>query len=125
MIGLHNGPLQNGELAVLCEAGLCTVLDLSAPDSMVLWQLETIRNLHTYEMREESGMTVSELAKITRQQLHDISQPLSAVQGRLQLMMVKTTPDDPNYETYKLLVELIQRMGHQIGELHQTHRTHS
>jgi hypothetical protein len=62
------------------------------------------------------------LARATRPLLHNLCQPLSALQGRLQLLHAKCPADDPLKPTYESLVGLaleVSKILRQIQDLHR------
>jgi hypothetical protein len=113
------------EMANLAQAGLVDIITADDPEPFFLWRLDLLRQLDDLRQYEKSRMDVGELAKQTRIHLHDMSQPLSAVQGRLQLMAAKCPPGDPNAKMYEDLVRLAFDITHQVMEIQQLHRQFS
>ncbi|HOE96690.1 MAG TPA: hypothetical protein PLS90_01185 [Candidatus Sumerlaeota bacterium] len=125
LIGLSDQPLAAADRAELCAAGLCDFLAAEDPPAIVLWRLEILSLLADLDQFAKARMDVGELAKKTRERLHDMSQPLTAVQGRLQLLAAKATPEDPNAEYYREMVRLMAAATRQIAEMQQLHRAFS
>lgn len=95
------------------------------PERFIRWQIEMLAQLHALAAFEQARMDVSVLASQTRQKLHDLSQPLSAIQGRLQLMAAKADRDDPNSQCLHELVRLTFSVSHQVMEIQRIHRSYS
>jgi len=70
-------------------------------------------------------MTVQRLANETRKKVHDLSQPLAALQGRLQILQSKTPAEDPQKEKIDLMVKLTFEIGRHLRELQEFHRQYS
>lgn len=113
------------DLTRLAEVGIVDLVTAEDPEPFILWRLELLHQLHELERFEKSRMDVGELARRTRIILHDMSQPLSAVQGRLQLIAAKCPAGDPNHQTYHDLVRLAFDVTHQLMEIQQLHRQFS
>lgn len=112
-------------MAQLAEAGVADLVTADDPEAFILWRLELLRRLGELARFEQSRMDVAELARKTRTILHDLSQPLSAVQGRLQLMAAKCPASDPNAQVYNELVRLAFDVTHQLMQIQQLHRQFS
>ena len=95
VLGLCATPLSEGQRDALAAAGLVGLLAKDDPEQFICWRLELLATLSDLRHFEQSRMDVSTLATDTRTHLHDLSQPLSAVQGRLQLLAAKHPSDDP------------------------------
>lgn len=113
------------EMTCLAEAGIVDLIAAEDPEPFILWRLDLLHQLHELARFEKNRMDVNELARRTRVILHDMSQPLSAVQGRLQLIAAKCPADDPNSQTYHDLVRLAFDVTHQLMEIQQLHRQFS
>lgn len=122
IIGLHHQPLEESDRLELASSGLNDLVAHSDPDCFILWKLETLINLIELRHFQKTRLDVASLANQTREQLHDLSQPLSAIQGRLQLLAAKCPADDPNAECLKDLVRLIFEVSKQVMEIHHLHR---
>jgi signal transduction histidine kinase len=109
----------------LIAAGLDGAMNAEDPDRFLLWSIETLAHLSELSRFEQSRVDVKELALQTRQKLHDLSQPLSAIQGRLQLMAAKADPGDANTPALHEMVRLILEVSKQVMELQRLHRTYS
>lgn len=122
MIGLHRDPLEESDRIKVAAAGLDDLFAHSDPERFILWKLDTLINLLELRQFQQTRLDVASLAVQTREQLHDLSQPLSAIQGRLQLLAAKCPSDDPNAECLKDLVRLIFEVSKQVTEIHHLHR---
>lgn len=109
----------------LLEAGLDGLILESDPERLLLWQLDLLVNLRELSRFEQSKMDVNELSRQTRVKLHDLSQPLSAVQGRLQLLAAKVQDDNPDAKAIRDLVRLIFEVSGQLMEIQRIHRSYS
>lgn len=69
------------EMTRLAEAGVVDLIAADDPEPFILWRLDLLHHLHELARFEKSRIDVNELARRTRVILHDMSQPLSAVQG--------------------------------------------
>lgn len=125
VIGVSYGPLPEEEVQSLAMAGMVDIVLENDPDPFILWHLETLTALADLRHFEQARMDASELANQTRMHLHELSQPLSAVQGRLQLLAARCPSGDPNEKTYQDLVRLIFEVTHQVMEIQQLHRQFS
>lgn len=123
LIGLTRGEqVLNGQRTRLAQAGLNHLVAVDEPPAFICWHLDLLLQLQRLSSFETSRMDVGELARTTREQLHDLSQPLSAIQGRLQLMASQAAEDDPNARTYNDMVELVLQVTRKVGEMQKTHR---
>jgi signal transduction histidine kinase len=111
-------PEQRAELSACMDA----LVHESDPERALLWPIEMLKLIGELSQFEQSRLDVNQLAQQTRQMLHDLSQPLSALQGRLQLMAAKAAEDDPNAECLRDLVRLIFEVSRQVMELQRVHR---
>jgi signal transduction histidine kinase len=106
----------------LAEAGIDGLLGANDPTRFLLYQLDLLRRLAELKRFEGSQSGVQDLAKRTRETLHDLSQPLSAVQGRLQLMAAKCSNDDPNQQYYADLVRQVFEITNHVVKIQQIQR---
>jgi hypothetical protein len=125
IIGLNKEPLSDEDRERLAQAGLSDLVAVNDSPSFLLWRLKLLAALDDLRRFEQSRIDVTQLAHETRDQLHNLSQPLSALQGRLQLLMAKCAKDDPHAETFKMLVELIFAVSGAVIEIQQLHRQYS
>lgn len=125
VVGVTRGSLPEEEVRALATAGMVDIMLQGDPDHFILWRLEILTALDDLRRFEQARMDVSELANKTRLHLHELSQPLSAVQGRLQLLAARCPTGDPNEKTYQDLVRLIFEVTHQVMEIQQLHRQFS
>jgi signal transduction histidine kinase len=125
LIGLAQIDLTPGQRAELAQAGLQNIVSMEDPSRFLLYQLELLAALNELRAFEQSRLDVNKLAHSTRERLHELSQPLSAIQGRLQLLAARCPTDDPNAQTFKDMVRLVFDISHQVMEIHQIHRKFS
>jgi signal transduction histidine kinase len=109
----------------LVHAPFDALIHESDPARFLEWPIETLQRLHELSHFEQSRMDVGQLADQTRKKLHDLSQPLSAVQGRLQLMAAKVNGAAPTAECLQELVRLIFDVSNHLMEIQRMHRTYS
>lgn len=122
LVGVFDGVPTEEERATLAGAGLDDLILKSEPERFISGRLELMTLLSGLRKFEQARMDVAQLASTTRRHLHDLSQPLSAVQGRLQLLSARCAEDDPNSQTFKDLVRLIFDVTRQVMEIQQVHR---
>ena len=125
LVGLLYSDLSAEERDRLAHAGLDHAISRLDPERFLLQLLELLIDLTELRQFEQSRMDVNTLALRTRECLHDLSQPLSAVQGRLQLLASRCPESDPNCKCLNDLVQLIMQVSQQVGEIHQIHRKFS
>jgi signal transduction histidine kinase len=125
LVGLLYGEPSAEERGRLAKAGLDHAISRLDPERFLLHHLTTLIDLTELRQFEQARMDVNALALRTRECLHDLSQPLSAVQGRLQLLASRCPQDDPNCKCLNDLVQLIMQVSQQVGEIHQIHRKFS
>ncbi len=125
LIGLTSESLSPESQSTLAEAGLNSLFDPVAPGEFLIYQLRLNQTLLQLKALEESGMEIQTLCKETRKLLHDLSQPLAALQGRLQILELQSKPDDPLRETYHAMVGLSGQITDHLRQLHELHRKFS
>lgn len=125
IIALFDGVDALPHAAELAEAGLTGFHLRGMPESLLLHHLAGGRSMQSLRALESSGMSVERLAGETRQKIHDLSQPLAALQGRLQILQSRTPPDDPQKDKIDLMVKLTMEIGLQLRELQELHRKFS
>jgi nitrogen-specific signal transduction histidine kinase len=91
----------------------------------LLEPLLTRRTLLELQTLSSDGATARNLAGETRRLLHDLSQPLSALQGRAQMLDMKCSPDDPNRKSIQDLAEQSRRAVKLLAELQELQRKYS
>jgi len=125
ILGVAQAPFSDEERRRLALAGMVDMILRGDPEQFIRWRLETLTALSELRRFEQAHASVADLASRTRSQLHDLSQPLSAVQGRLQLLAARCPSSDPNSQTFQDLVRLIFDVTHQVMEIQQIHRQFS
>jgi signal transduction histidine kinase len=125
LVGIAQGLLPDDEVKALAEAGMVDIISRGVPDHFIFWHLEILAALENLSGFAQARMDVVELASQTRMLLHELSQPLSAVQGRLQLLAARCPKGDPNEQTYQDLVRQILSVTQQVIAMQQLHRQFS
>jgi signal transduction histidine kinase len=125
LLGLYAGELTAARRAALANCGVDDLICREDPERFLVWHVEMLLLLNELRRFEQTRLDVTALAKSTRDQLHDLSQPLSAVQGRLQLMAARCAEGDPNQQTFQDLVRLILDVSRHVMEIQQLHRKYS
>lgn len=125
IIAMFAGLEAFGQVTPLAEAGITGFYLRGMPEALLLHFLHSSMAMQSLAAMEETGMTVGKLANETRQKIHDISQPLAALQGRLQILQSKTPADNPQKDKIDLMVKLTFEIGTQLRDLQELHRNHS
>ena len=125
VLGIHRGGLTKEVRVRLRTVGINTLLHEEDPGECASWMLQTLIALQELRRFEQSKMDVSQLAAATREKLHDISQPLSAIQGRLQLMAAKEPNGSPYHEHYRDMLQQMTRITTLMVEIQQINRANS
>lgn len=113
------------QVTVLAEAGISGFYLRGMPEGLLLQYLHAGLAIQSLKTIDASGMTVKKLANETRQKIHDLSQPLAALQGRLQILQGKTSADDPQKDKIDLMVKLTFEIGTHLRDLQEFHRQYS
>lgn len=125
ILALGAKPLTNTERRRLAQAGVHQCACRTDPPDFLGSYLHLLTQLWELRKFEQARMNVGALAERTRVHLHDLSQPLAALQGRLQLLAAKCDEGDPNSTHYQELVQLTFQVSEQIMEIHELHRQYS
>jgi signal transduction histidine kinase len=125
LIGLLRFEPDSERRQALARTPFDALIRESDPARFLEWQIETLQRLHELNHFEQSRMDVNQLAQQTRKKLHDLSQPLSAVQGRLQLLAAKADGAAPNAECLQELVRLTFDVTNHLMEIQRIHRVYS
>lgn len=125
LIGVQRGELSDSERAMLAENGLEGLVSARDPDCFVIELIELLKRLEELSQFEQTRIDVGQLAKNTREQLHELTQPLSAIQGRLQLLAAMCPPTDPNSKNLNELVQLSFKVSNFLSQMQQFHRKYS
>lgn len=109
------------EFEALVGLGFSNVFSRESPARFLAHQLETSRDLQKLRKFEQTGLDVNDLSGQTRKLLHDMSQPLSALQGQLQILQMRCgDKESAEYQKLSGLVELcmeVSRMLYATQEL--------
>lgn len=125
LIAIFTGMEAFAHAAELADAGLTGIYLRGTPETLLLHYLGAGQALRSLRTLQDSGMTVGQLANETRQKIHDLSQPLAALQGRLQILQTRTAADNPQKEKIDLMVKLTLEVGTHLRELQEFHRQYS
>lgn len=125
LVGLHEGELTTPERDQLAQAGLSGLASAADPERFITWQIDTLAALADLRRFEQARTDVGELAHRTRERMHDLNQPIAAIQGRLQLMAARAPDGDANARTFRDLLEQVDRITRIVDEIQQLHRDHS
>ena len=109
----------------LAQAGLTALVDPKSPPEFLMHQLRAQRSLLDLKVLEESGMDLKSLAREARKILHDLSQPLTALQGQLQILEIKSDDGDPMKSTLRDMTGLAMQITDYLRQLHELHRKYS
>ncbi len=110
------------QITELAEAGLTGFYLRGMPETMLLHYLNSGEAAKALNDLGQADMSVQKLATETRKKIHDLSQPLAALQGRLQILQSKTDQDDPQKDKIELMVKLIFEISGHLRELQEFHR---
>lgn len=125
VIGVLPDEASNGDLAALAEAGFHHFVTPDTPPVFLAYLLKTCQALQDLKSFEQTGMDARSLATESRKLLHDLSQPLAVLQGRLQLMASKTDDSDPRKETFKTMMQMLGETTRYLRELQELQRKYS
>ncbi len=110
------------QIAELADAGITGFYLRGMPETMLLHYLNSGETVKALNNLGQADMSVQKLATETRKKIHDLSQPLAALQGRLQILQSKTDQDDPQKDKIDLMVKLIFEISGHLRELQEFHR---
>jgi signal transduction histidine kinase len=122
LIGLTANPPEPDEAERWTQAGMLASITPRTPRDLVFNLLGACAAVDRLRRFQAEGADSSGLARATRPLLHNLCQPLSALQGRLQLLHAKCPADDPLKPTYESLVGLaleVSKILRQIQDLHR------
>lgn len=125
LIGVQHGELSDSERASLAENGIDGLVSIRDPECFVIDTIELLKRLAELSEFEQTRMDVGQLATKTREQLHELTQPLSAIQGRLQLLAAMCPPTDPNSKNLNELVQLSFKVSNFLSQMQQFNRKFS
>ncbi len=122
LIGLAVEPTPPALALRLASAGLTSLLSIGAPLPFGLAPIRCYAALAGLKRLEAAGAESRLLAVQTRKLLHELSQPLSALQGRLQLMHAKLDAAEPLRGRVGELADLALETSKLLRELQELHR---
>jgi signal transduction histidine kinase len=122
IIALFAGMEGLEHVADLTEAGISGVHLRGLPERFLVEPLKASRSLMELEGFRSTGMDVRTLANETRRLIHELSQPLAALQGRLQIMALKMPEGDPMREPIELMVKLVLEVSARLRDLQELQR---
>jgi len=117
LIGLSAVQLSAQDQKILAWAGLNVLMLPGMPDEFLIYQLMVQEQLRESRMSHKFGEQRKGLAMEIRHQIHEISQPLTALQGRLDVQEVRTPDGDPMKSLYTELVDLVVQVTDKFVEL--------
>lgn len=110
------------QVTELAEAGITGFYLRGMPENMLLHYLKSGESTPSRLHPDEAEMTVEKLATETRKKIHDLSQPLAALQGRLQILQSKISKEDAQKDKIDLMVKLSFEISGHLRELQEFHR---
>ncbi|MBI3735878.1 hypothetical protein HY256_05125 [Candidatus Sumerlaeota bacterium] len=122
LIGLASGQASEADSRMYAEAGLGFVFDPQAAPEFLVYILKLKQMVEETRAAAASGITVQSLAAETRKKLHDLSQPLAALQGKLQVLGLKAAEDDPLRKPLNDMAQLAMQVTDHLRQLHDLHR---
>lgn len=125
LIGIDEQGLPPETLVALAEAGLAGCHQPESPTAFLVAHLECSGLAQSLKVYKDTGMNAEELAMKTRKHLHDFSQPLAALSGRLQIALSKCDDDDPMKPKLAQMVHLIMDSTKYLQEIQQLQREYS
>ena len=125
IFGLSAKTLRPKSQRQLAEAGMTSLINSNAPPEFLMHQLRAQRELLSVKLLEENGMDLNSLSQEARKILHDLSQPLAALQGRLQILEIKSLEGDPLKGALKDMTGLAMQVTDHLRQLHELHRKYS
>lgn len=114
----------------LVGCGMELFIHVGSPPEILLAQLALHRRARGRNGAADTGpgsngpaeVIDAELATRSRKLLHDLSQPLAAIQGRLEILGIKAPEDDPMKPVYARLVGMCVQAGEAVQSLREIHR---
>lgn len=125
LIGLSPRGAPADEQEKFAEAGFACVLSDDAPNTFLLNQFQTAQKLQNLHQLEETGMSIQTMASEARHLLHELSQPLATIQGRLQLLAMQATDNEVFKKHCDDLVGVTMAANTRLAELQQLIRKYS
>ena len=125
LLGIASGSISEDDLTKWAQDGLTGLIGPATPSSFLLAQLKSSQIIEELQVFKETAIGVRSLAAETRSLIHTLAQPLSALQGRLQLALSQCPPDDPLRKSYENLVKLAIEVTKSLHELQELHRKFS
>lgn len=125
LLGIQREPIPPDAQAALARSGLQGILPIDGPPEFLLQPIRVRKALSTLMNYESSGISAQALAMASRKILHDISQPLTALQGRLQILEAKTADADPLKPRIRELTHYALKTTALLADLHDLNRRYS
>ena len=125
LLGIAPGPVSEDDLTKWAQDGLTGLIGPATPFSFLLAHLERSQIVEELQIFKETAIGVRSLAAESRSLIHTLAQPLSALQGRLQLTLSQCPPGDPLRKPYENLVKLAIAVTKSLHELQELHRKFS
>jgi signal transduction histidine kinase len=118
VIAVCGDAIASEDQEALAKAG---VRLLVSPATRAEWLADLVKSMSGAAGMSAAG-DVAGMRTETRNILHDISQPLAAIQGRLEVLRAKAPPGDPNAATYAKLAELSSQAIELFNKLRELYR---
>ncbi len=125
LIGLSANGSPTDEQEKLVEAGFSCILGKDAPYAFFVYQFQTAQKLQSLRQLEETGMSIQTMATEARHLLHELSQPLATIQGRLQLLAMQATDNEVFKKHCDDLAGVTMAANTRLAELQQLIRKYS
>lgn len=125
LLGMASRPISENELTKWAQDGLTGLIGPATPSNFLLAHLASSQIIEELRIFEETAIGVRSLAAESRSLIHTLAQPLSALQGRLQLTLSQCPPGDPLRKPYENLVKLAIEVTKSLHELQELHRKFS
>lgn len=125
LVGLSPSGEPPGDQEKFAEAGFSCILGEDAPKAFFLHQFGMAQKLQSLRRLEETGMNVQTMATEARHLLHELSQPLATIQGRLQLLSMQATDNEVFKKHCDDLAGVTMAANTRLAELQQLIRKYS
>lgn len=111
--------------AAAADSGLDAIITENIPPEFLIHHLKVCQSLQELKHFEQTRNDAKSLAGETRKLLHEMSQPLSALQGKLQIRLAKCGDEDPEKAIYEPLVELTLETSRVLRKIHELQQEYS
>lgn len=131
VIGICTGLPDSEAQTRLVAEGMGLFLHAFSPPAILVGQLALHRSVGRRngsaaagdgEAAGGGGPVDREVSIRARKLIHDLSQPLAAIQGRLEILGIKASADDPMKPVYTRLVGMCAQAAETVQSLREIHR---